>query len=135
MADVLTFVRDMMFTSKIREVARQLGLSVAAIDWKAAAAKAAAPGAGPAELPAAGPETKLVILDLRLDGALALLTALANSATHKGLRTIGFIDHERTDVMDAARSLGCSDVMAKGQFSNALPRLLDFSTKPNQGDG
>ena len=26
--------------------------------------------------------------------------------------------------MDAARAKGCSDVMAKGQFANALPRLL-----------
>jgi len=26
--------------------------------------------------------------------------------------------------MDAARAAGCSDVMAKGQFANALPKLL-----------
>jgi hypothetical protein len=26
--------------------------------------------------------------------------------------------------MDAARAKGCSDVMAKGQFANALPKLL-----------
>ena len=26
--------------------------------------------------------------------------------------------------MDAARAMGCSDVMAKGQFANALPKLL-----------
>ena len=31
MADVLTFARDMVFTSKIREVARQLGVNVAAV--------------------------------------------------------------------------------------------------------
>ena len=37
---------------------------------------------------------------------------------------VGFIDHEKTDVMDAARAKGCSDVMAKGQFANALPKLL-----------
>ena len=115
MADVLTFVRDMMFTSKIREVARQLGVTVASIK-------------DPAALPAAGPETRLVILDLRLPEALPLLALLASSASHQGLKTIGFIDHERTDVMDAARAAGCSDVMAKGQFSNQLPKLLAAGT-------
>ena len=40
------------------------------------------------------------------------------------MRTVGFIDHEKTDVMDAARAKGCTDVMAKGQFANALPKLL-----------
>ena len=37
---------------------------------------------------------------------------------------MGFIDHEKTDVMDAATARGCGKVMAKGQFANALPRLL-----------
>jgi DNA-binding NarL/FixJ family response regulator len=113
---VLIFVRDMLFTSKIREVARQLGVKVTSIPASAANDATA--------LPTPGPETRLVILDLRLPEALPLLTTLASSAAHKGLRTIGFVDHERTDVMDQARALGCSEVMAKGQFSNSLPRLL-----------
>ena len=52
--------------------------------------------------------------------ALAALEALPVAP----VRTVGFIDHEKTDVMDAARAKGCSDVMAKGQFANALPKLL-----------
>jgi hypothetical protein len=115
MADVLTFVRDMMFTSKIREVARQLGVTVAGIK-------------DPATPPALAPETRLVILDLRLPEALGLLATLAGSAAHQKLRTVGFIDHERTDVMDAARAAGCGEVMAKGQFSNSLPKLLASGT-------
>ena len=46
------------------------------------------------------------------------------------MRTVGFIDHERTDVMDAARAAGCADVMAKGQFANALPKLLAAAQNP-----
>jgi hypothetical protein len=38
--------------------------------------------------------------------------------------SVGFVDHELTNVMDAARARGCAQVMAKGQFSTALPRLL-----------
>jgi DNA-binding NarL/FixJ family response regulator len=115
MADVLTYARDMLFTSKIREVARQLGVTVAAIKGP--------PGAAPAELEAT---TRLVILDLRLPGALELLGAIRGGATHNDVPTVGFIDHENSEVMDQARALGCSQVMTKGQFSNALPRLLAF---------
>ena len=38
--------------------------------------------------------------------------------------SVAFIDHERTDVMDAARAKGVGQVMAKGQFATALPKLL-----------
>ena len=38
-------------------------------------------------------------------------------------KKIGFVDHERTDVMDAARERGCV-ALAKGKFSSELPRLL-----------
>jgi hypothetical protein len=43
---------------------------------------------------------------------------------------VAFIDHERTDVMDAARAKGAGQVMAKGQFANALPKLLAGLTPP-----
>jgi CheY-like chemotaxis protein len=117
MPDVLTYARDMLFTSKIREVARQLGVTVAAVKG------APAPGAAPAELDGS---TRLVILDLRLPGALDLLGAIRNGTTHKDVPAVGFIDHENTEVMDQARALGCTQVMTKGQFANALPRLLKF---------
>ena len=56
--------------------------------------------------------------------AAAALDALAAAPASAPVRTVGFIDHERTDVMDEARAKGCTDVMAKGQFANALPKLL-----------
>ena len=117
----------MLFTSKIREVARQLGVTVGPLALKDPAADAIELGA----------ETRLVIFDLRLPGALELLGRITkNAAQHADrpagteppagmkIRTIGFIDHERTDVMDSARALGCDEVMTKGQFSSSLPRLL-----------
>ncbi len=111
MPDVVYFVRDMLFTSKIREVARQLGLSVQAAPDPAALAKAAV-GA------------QVVIVDLRLEPALDALAALAADPALAALPTIGFVDHERADVMDAARARGCRHVLTKGQFSKDLPRLL-----------
>jgi CheY-like chemotaxis protein len=110
---VLTFARDMVFTSKIREVARQLGVNVAA---------ARDPARLPAEAAASG--ARLVILDLRLPEALDVLAALKADPACGQVKTVGFVDHEKTDVMDAARARGCGEVLTKGQFAHALPRLL-----------
>jgi len=100
----------MLFSSKVREVAKTTGVSVQG-------------AREPLAFAAAARDAKLAIVDLRLPAALEALDALA-AAPGNGVRTVGFIDHERTDVMDAARAKGCADVMAKGQFATALPKLL-----------
>ena len=115
MADVVYMISDMLFSSKLREAAKATGVSIQAMRDAAGWAAAAR-------------EAKLAIVDLRMPTALAALEALAaGPAPAQGsskVRTVGFIDHERTDVMDEARAKGCADVMAKGQFANALPKLL-----------
>jgi hypothetical protein len=107
MADVVYLINDMLFSSKLREVAKQVGVTFQATR-------------DPAAFAAAAREAKLAIVDLRLPTALDALAAARGAAA----RTVGFVEHERTDVMDAARAQGCTDVMAKGQFANALPKLL-----------
>jgi hypothetical protein len=111
MAEIVLFIQDMMFTSKVRETARHAGVTVQA-------------AREPAPLVTAARDAKLVIVDLRLPRALEALEALAADPAARAVTTVGFIDHERTDVMEAARARGCKQVMAKGQFANALPRLL-----------
>ena len=111
MADVVYMISDMLFSSKLREAAKATGVTVQATRDAPAWAAAAR-------------EAKLAIVDLRMPAALAALDALAASPSPSTLRTVGFIDHERTEVMDEARAKGCTDVMAKGQFANALPKLL-----------
>ncbi len=111
MAVVVYLVRDMLFTSKIREVAKQLGLQAQSAPDPAALARAAA-------------SAKTVIVDLRLDRALEALDALAAAALGGTVRTIGFVDHENVEIMDAARARGCKQVLTKGQFAKALPALL-----------
>jgi CheY-like chemotaxis protein len=112
MADVVYFARDMVFTSKIREVARQVGANVQSARDPAALAAQAAAGA------------RLVIIDLRLPEALDALAALQADPACSAVATVGFVDHEKTDVMEAARARGCREVLTKGQFAHALPRLL-----------
>lgn len=96
---------DLLFTSKIRETAAQLGLDVQAVR-----------AAG--EVAAATATARVLIVDLRRPDALAALEAAAPAA-----KKIGFVDHERTDVLAAARARGCV-ALAKGKFSSELPRLL-----------
>jgi CheY-like chemotaxis protein len=110
-ADVVYMISDMLFSSKLREAAKATGVSVQAArdatTWAALACDA-----------------KLAIIDLRMPTALTALDALSIAMPPQNLRTVGFIDHERVEVMDEARAKGCTDVMAKGQFANALPKLL-----------
>jgi len=118
MADVVYLIQDMLFTSKIREAAKAVGLTVQGAREPAALVAAAAAGA------------RLVVVDLRLPTALDALAALGADPAAKAVPSIGFIDHEKTDVMDQAAARGCGQVMAKGQFANALPRVLAGLTPP-----
>lgn len=111
MAAVVYLVKDLMFSGKIREVASQVGVDVSGVrDAKL--------------LPEAARGAKLVILDLRLPDALQALDLLAADPETRAVRSVGFIDHERTDVMEAAGARGCGSVLAKGRFSTELPSLL-----------
>jgi len=105
MADVIYWVQDLLFVSKIREVAQQLQLAAVAVRDSQALVDSAV-------------NSKIVIVDLRIPAAVDALARLPPS-----LAKVGFIDHERTDVMERAQSLGCR-ALAKGKFSTELPHIL-----------
>jgi len=111
MADVVHLIRDLLFVSKLREAAEPLGTEVQGTRTAEACVEAAR-GA------------RLVVLDLRLPEALRALELLAAAPETAGVRSVGFVDHERTDVMETARALGCGRVLAKGQLAAELPRLV-----------
>ena len=111
MAEVVYFVRDLLFVSKIREAAEQLGVAVAP-----------ARDLDTLEREASG--ARLVIVDLRLADAMEALERLARQPRAAAVESVGFVDHERIDVMETAKALGCRRVMAKGQLAAALPQLL-----------
>jgi hypothetical protein len=110
MSKLVYLVQDLLFVSKIRETARQLGVDAQAFR-------------DPASLAEAAKSAEMVILDLRRPDALSTLDLLAPLA----IETFGFIDHERVDVMEAAREKGCR-AYAKGKFSTELPNLLSRLT-------
>jgi CheY-like chemotaxis protein len=110
-APVVYLVQDLLFTSKIRETAAQLGVEV----------EGARDAAG---LAAAARGARLVLLDLRRPDALGALELLAADPATAAVPSVGFVDHERTDVMQAAAARGCGRVLAKGRFASELPALL-----------
>jgi len=112
---ILAFVDDLMFSSKIKTAAAQLGVTVIF---------ARSPEAALAEMRRNTPS--LVILDLnslRLDpiGTVAIMQRDPSLAS---IPTVGFVSHVRTDVIDAARQAGVREVMARSAFTERLAEIL-----------
>ena len=111
MAALVYLVDDLFFVARIRETAAALGLD-------------ATSARDPESMVATAREAKLVILDLRRPDALRALDLLAADPTACLVRSLGFIDHENVEGMDAARRHGCGMVLSKRKFASDLPALL-----------
>jgi hypothetical protein len=113
MADIVYLVQDLFFSARIEETARQLGL----------AAEKARDVEGLCD---SVPGARVAIVDLRLPDALRALDLLAADPRAAAVRTIGFVDHENVDVMQAASARGCGTVLSKRRFANELSALLSL---------
>ncbi len=111
MGPIVYLVRDLVFVSKIRATAEQCGVPVEG-------------ASDPESLQVAAKGARLVIVDLRLPDSLRALELLARDPDTAGVPSVGFVDHEKRDVMETASALGCGTVLAKGRFASELPRLV-----------
>jgi PleD family two-component response regulator len=112
---ILAILDDLMFTSKIRTTASQLGVAVAF---------ARSADAALAEMRKSPPS--LVILDLnnpRTD-PLGIVSAMKADATLASIPTVGYASHVQIDVINAARQAGVGDVMARSAFTQQLATIL-----------
>jgi CheY-like chemotaxis protein len=112
---ILAILDDLMFTSKIRATASQLGVPVTFVRSSDAAL---------AEMRRNRPA--LVILDLnnaRTD-PLGTVAAMKADPTLEDIPTVGFASHVQTDVIEASRRAGVGDVMARSLFTVRLPDIL-----------
>ena len=112
---VLALVDDLMFSSKIKTAASQLGVTVTfarSSDAALSAMRERSP--------------TLVILDLnnpRTD-PLGTVAAMKRNPATASIRTVGYASHVQTDVIDAARQAGVDEVMARSAFTAKLAEIL-----------
>jgi DNA-binding NarL/FixJ family response regulator len=112
---VLAAVDDFLFRSKIRAVAKHVGVDVQfaqTADEILTQARALKPG--------------LVIIDLNSAKAdpIATITALRANPETASVRTIGFASHVHVDLIDAARRAGADQVLPRSAFAMNLADIL-----------
>jgi PleD family two-component response regulator len=112
---ILAAVDDLLFSSKIRTVARQAGIDLAFART-------------PAEIleQARALKPSLVIFDLNSAKAepIETVAAMKRDPDLRALRTLGFVSHVHTGIITAARDAGIDDVMARSAFASQLAEIL-----------
>jgi PleD family two-component response regulator len=112
---ILAILDDLLFTSKIRATAKQIGATLSV-----AKSRDSALAEMRANLPA------LVIIDLnnpRTD-PLGIVADMKGDPALVSIPTVGFVSHVQTELIDAARQAGVTDVMARSMFAERLPQIL-----------
>jgi CheY-like chemotaxis protein len=112
---ILAVVDDLMFTSKIKNAAGQLGVPLSFARSSSSALE---------QMRHSAPA--LVIFDLnsaRTD-PLGTVAAMKRDPALASIPTVGFVSHVQVDLIDAARQAGIDDVMARSAFTARLGEIL-----------
>jgi CheY-like chemotaxis protein len=112
MAQVLALVDDLFFQAKILETAKYVGVTVRTSTTGEALL---------AEIAKEAP--KLVIVDLNARGAPVHAIEQVR-AMSPSLPLIAFLSHVKTELAQQARTAGCTQVMARSQFTHELATIL-----------
>ena len=112
---ILAILDDLLFTSRIKTAAGQLGVAVTIVRTAQAAL---------AEMRATPPA--LVILDLnnpRTD-PLGTVASMKQDPALSRIPTLGFASHVQVDVIERARQAGVDEVLARSAFTQRLGDIL-----------
>jgi CheY-like chemotaxis protein len=117
-AVILAILDDLMFSSKIKTTAKQLGTTVTfarSSDGALADMRAKRPA--------------LVILDLNnpRTNPLAIVAAMKADPALAAIPIVGYASHVQVDVINAARNAGVDQVLARSGFVEHLPEILSRS--------
>ena len=112
--NVVGLINDLMFSTRLRDAARDLGHDCRVV-------RRAADVTGALE----GVDVLVVDLMLPGGGALAAVTA----AREAGVTVLAYGEHVRADVLDAAREAGADQVLTNREFASRLPVLLGATSR------
>jgi CheY-like chemotaxis protein len=112
---ILAVLDDLMFSSKIKTTANQLGVPLTfarSSDGALAEMRKAAPA--------------LVILDLNnpRTNPLGIVSAMKQDPALASVRTLGYASHVQVDVINAARQAGVDEVLPRSAFAMRLAEIL-----------
>jgi DNA-binding NarL/FixJ family response regulator len=127
---VIAIVDDLFFAVKIRETARHVGVTVEVVG--------AAKGQDAVQAHISARTAEAVIVDLNSAGAIELIGRLKREAPTRSLPLLSFVSHVAADVIAAARTAGCDQVLARSAFTKQLPdllRSLSQGSGADQGSG
>ena len=115
MAAVLAGIKDLMFRSRVEEVAKHLGTEITF-----------AKDSNDVLLRALASSPTLILLDL--DDArfspVETISALRREDKTKETTIIGYLSHVNVDVAARAREAGCSETLPRSEFTARLPEIL-----------
>ena len=106
---VLGVIHDLMFSTRLRDTARDCG-------WDCQVVGKAAQAADHLE------GTDLLIVDLMVRGGGAL--EAVEAALSAGVTVVAYGEHVEADVLQAARDVGAAQVLTRSEYAYRLPVLL-----------
>ena len=116
---IVCVVEDLIFSIKISTAAKHLGVDMYFERSKEKVLQTVR-----------DKQPSLVIFDLN-SGKLApieMIAAMKAEPALASIRTLGFVSHVQTDLIEAARAAGIDDVMARSLFTLRLPDILARAT-------
>jgi DNA-binding response OmpR family regulator len=106
---VLGCIRDLMFSTRVRDAARQHGHDCQIVTRAA-------------DVAANLGDADLVIVDLMVPGGGALDAVSAASAA--GVPVVAYGEHVQAEVLQAGRDAGADEVLTRSEFTRRLAVLL-----------
>jgi PleD family two-component response regulator len=113
---ILAVLDDLMFTSKIRTTANQLGVRITFARSSASALD---------EMRRQRPSAVIFDLNNPRTDPMGTLASMKSDAALAAIPTIGFVSHVQVDLIDAARQAGMTEVLPRSAFAGGLADILN----------
>jgi ABC-type sugar transport system substrate-binding protein len=115
MTTILMLVPDLMFATRIEDAAKRLGYPIHSLN------------AGD-DADAAFARVTHALLVVSLD--VAEWESAVKSAKRAGAHVLAFGSHKNVEAMQAAKAVGCDEVVARSRMASELPNLLRKYVEP-----